>query len=155
MSAYVLIFEGLVALLMLGAGIMCWRVDRRLKALREGQDGLKATIGALNDAVDRARASLAALDRASKESGGELKTRVEEARRLADELRILSGAGEARAERLAAAPRRREPSGEIARPRRESAPEPARARDGGARETGGEMNGGKPGRLLEALKTLR
>ena len=107
MSAYVLIFEGLVALLMLGAGIMCWRVDRRLKALREGQDGLKATIGALNDAVDRARASLAALDRASKESGGELKTRVEEARRLADELRILSGAGEARAERLASASRRR------------------------------------------------
>ena len=125
MSAYVLIFEGLVALLMLGAGIMCWRVDRRLKALREGQDGLKATIGALNDAVDRARASLAALDRASKESGGELKTRVEEARRLADELRILSGAGEARAERLASASRRREP--DPAARRRESAPEMARA----------------------------
>jgi hypothetical protein len=46
---------------------MCWRVDRRLRALRNGQDGLKDTITALNDAVDRARASLAALDRASKD----------------------------------------------------------------------------------------
>lgn len=147
MSAYVLIFEGLVAVLMLGAAVMCWRVDRRLKSLRDGQDGLKTTIGALNDAVDRARASLAALDRASKESGGELKQRVGEAQRLADELRILTSAGEARAERLASAPRRREP------PARPS--EPSRSREPAGDPGAETMNGGKPGRLLEALKTLR
>lgn len=145
MSPFILIFEGLVAVLMLGAAVMCWRVDRRLKSLRDGQDGLARTIGALNDAVDRARASLAALDRASKESGGELKARVSEARQLADELRILTSAGESRAERLASAPRRREPATEPARTR-------APASDEAPRDT---MNGAPPGRLLEALKTLR
>lgn len=141
MSPFILIFEALVAVLMLGAAVMCWRVDRRLKTLRDGQDGLRQTIGALNDAVDRARASLAALDRASKESGGELKSRVGEARRLADELRILTSAGEERAERLAHAPRRAEP----VRPRQTQ-------RDDTREDT---VNGAPPGRLLEALKTLR
>ncbi|WP_270375184.1 MULTISPECIES: DUF6468 domain-containing protein [Marinicauda] len=146
MSPLVLIFEGLVAVLMLGAGVMCWRVDQRLKSLRNGQDGLKATIGALNDAVDRARASLAALDRASREQGADLKQRVEEARRMADELSILTSAGESRAERLAQAPRRREMNVEPGRPVRPREPRqddrPASAEPAS-------------GRLLEALKTLR
>ncbi|WP_146190632.1 DUF6468 domain-containing protein [Marinicauda salina] len=106
MSMAVLAFEGLVALLLLGALVMCWRVDRRLRALRSGQDGLRDTIAQLNDAVDRARASLAALDRAAKEHGGELETRVEEARQLSQELRFLNDGAEARAERLSRAPRR-------------------------------------------------
>jgi len=66
MTLAALAFEGLVCLLLAAAAIMCWRVDRRLRTLREGQDGLKETIASLNDAVDRARASLAALDRAAR-----------------------------------------------------------------------------------------
>ena len=146
MSPLVLIFEGLVAVLMLGAGVMCWRVDQRLKSLRNGQDGLKATIGALNDAVDRARASLAALDRASREQGADLKQRVEEARRMADELSILTSAGESRAERLAQTPRRREMHVEPGRPVRPREPRQDEGRDSAAPASG---------RLLEALKTLR
>lgn len=99
MSYASLAFEGLVCVLLLAAAVMCWRVDRRLRALRDGQDGLKDTISALNDAVDRARASLAALDRASKEQGAALRSDVEAARRLADELRFLTDEGEARAAR--------------------------------------------------------
>lgn len=94
-----LAFEGLVCVLLLAAAVMCWRVDRRLRALRDGQDGLKGTIGQLNDAVDRARASLSALDRASKDQGAALKSEVDAARRLADELRFLTDEGEARAQR--------------------------------------------------------
>lgn len=101
MSYASLAFEGLVCVLLLAAAVMCWRVDRRLRALRDGQDGLKDTIGALNDAVDRARASLSALDRASKEQGAALKSEVDAARRLADELRFLTDEGEARAARAA------------------------------------------------------
>lgn len=106
MSFASLIFEGLVACLLVGAVVMCWRVDRRLKALRDGQDGLKNTIGALNDAVDRARASLAALDRASKNSGEELQVKILEARRLSDELRLLTDRGEVHASRATGGDRR-------------------------------------------------
>ena len=39
MTLAALIFEGLVAALLLVAVVMCWRVDRRLNALKRGQDG--------------------------------------------------------------------------------------------------------------------
>lgn len=127
-----LAFEALVCVLLLAAAVMCWRVDRRLRALRDGQDGLKDTIGALNDAVDRARASLAALDRASREQGASLKAEVEHARTLCDELRFLNDQGEARFDRV-------EPRGR--RPR-------------GAAPAAPEENTSS-GRRLDALKALR
>ncbi|MGY6531389.1 DUF6468 domain-containing protein [Glycocaulis sp.] len=109
MSMAAFVFEVLVALLLIGAAVMCWRVDRRLKALRDGQDGLRDTVAGLNDAVDRARAALAALDRASRESGEVLEARTREARALADELRLLAGAGERGLERFER-PRRSAPA---------------------------------------------
>ncbi len=98
MSIAALAYEALVCVLLAAAVVMCWRVDRRLRALRTGQDGLKGTVSDLNDAVDRARASLAALDRASKDQGAALKTDVDAARRLADELRFLTDQGETQAQ---------------------------------------------------------
>jgi len=117
MSPAVLVFEAVVLVVLAGAAFMCWRVDRRLRALRSGQDGLRDTVRALDEAVERARASLAALDRASKGAGADLQDSVREARALADELRLLSEAGEARAERLAGSRRRAEPPSGSARPR--------------------------------------
>lgn len=113
-------FEILVCVLLAAAAIMCWRVDRRLRTLRDGQDGLRDTIGALNDAVDRARASLAALDRASKEQGAALKAEVDSAQRISDELRFLSEAGETRLSRLENA--RRATAAEPVERRRTSTP---------------------------------
>ncbi len=136
MSIASLAFEALVCVLLLAAAVMCWRVDRRLRALRDGQDGLKDTIGALNDAVDRARASLAALDRASREQGAALKTEVEHARTLCDELRFLNDQGEARFERAEQRARRERP-----------APRPASAEP--------RPETGEPRRRLDALKALR
>lgn len=133
MSYASLAFEGLVCVLLLAAAVMCWRVDRRLRSLRDGQDGLKDTIGQLNDAVDRARASLSALDRASKDQGAALKADVETARRLADELRFLTDEGEARIQRSVSRTRR---------PATDSAAEPA---------SPGRREGGR----LDALKALR
>ena len=101
-----LAFEALVCVLLAAAAIMCWRVDRRLRALRNGQDGLRDTITALNDAVDRARASLAALDRASKDSGASLREETRRAQALADELRFLSSEADGRADRLTLRSRR-------------------------------------------------
>lgn len=121
MSLAAFLFEALIGVLLVGAAVMCWRVDQRLKALRNGQDGLKETIGALNDAVDRARAGLSALDRASRESGEVLEQRTREARALADELRLLTSSGETRLDRFDRA-RRPQAATEIARPRDEQAP---------------------------------
>jgi len=101
-----LAFEALVCVLLLAAAVMCWRVDRRLRSLRDGQDGLRGTIQALNDAVDRARASLAALDRAAKDGGEALRDEVRQAQKLADELRFLSSEADIRADRMTARPRR-------------------------------------------------
>ncbi|MGP1276456.1 MAG: DUF6468 domain-containing protein [Caulobacterales bacterium] len=116
MSMAAFLFEALIGVLLVGAAVMCWRVDRRLKALRDGQDGLKETIGALNDAVDRARAGLAALDRASRESGDVLEQRTREARALADELRLLTSSGETRLDRFER-PRRPQAASELPRER--------------------------------------
>lgn len=98
MSLTSIAFDILMCLLLAAAAAMCWRVDQRFKALREGQDGLTETITALNDGVERARASLAALDRAAKNEGLTLKTQVDQAQKLADELRFLTDQGESLAQ---------------------------------------------------------
>jgi hypothetical protein len=110
-----LIIDVLMCFLLGAAAIMCWRVDQRFKAMREGQDGLNTTITALNEAVERSRASLAALDRASRDQGATLKDDVEAARKLSDELRFLIDQGELVAaaksrSRLPSAPSQYEPA---------------------------------------------
>lgn len=104
-----LIFEGTVAVLLLVAVVMCWRVDRRLNALKSGQDGVRESVIALNDATDRARAALAALERATTQSGDVLEQRVAEARKLADELQFVNGRADRTVDSAATrrAPRRR------------------------------------------------
>ncbi|WP_291842955.1 DUF6468 domain-containing protein [Maricaulis sp.] len=109
MTLAALIFEGLVAALLVVAVVMCWRVDRRLSALKKGQDGVRESVIALNEATDRARASLGALERATAQSVDVLEKRVHEARSLADELRLVTGSADRKADRMAQprAPRRR------------------------------------------------
>jgi len=109
MTLAALIFEGLVAALLVVAVVMCWRVDRRLNALKKGQDGVRESVIALNEATDRARASLGALERATAQSAEVLEKRVGEARTLADELRLVTGNADRQVEGLAQrrAPRRR------------------------------------------------
>ncbi|WP_420433271.1 DUF6468 domain-containing protein [Hyphobacterium sp.] len=102
-----LVFEGAVALLVLLAAIMLWRVDAKLRALRSGQDGIRASIIALDEASERARASLAALQRAAKDSGERLEANVQRAQSLSDELRLLVDAGDRQAEAIASRPRRK------------------------------------------------
>lgn len=101
MTLAALAFEGIVALLLLAAAIMMWRVDRKLNALRNGQDGVRQAVVALDEATDRARASLAALNRATHESGEGLEQTVREARKVADELRLLTSGADRRSESIA------------------------------------------------------
>ncbi|WP_394692265.1 DUF6468 domain-containing protein [Hyphobacterium sp.] len=107
MTLATLVFEGAVALLVLIAAVMLWRVDARLRALRSGQDGIRASIIALDEASERARASLASLQRAARESGETLEQNVRKAQGLSDELRLLVEAGDRQADDIAARPRRK------------------------------------------------
>lgn len=102
-----LVFEGVVAGLLLLAVIMCWRVDRRLNALKTGQDGVRESVVQLNDATDRARAALAALERATRENGDILERRVQDARALSDELRLMTGKADRTADTMTRRPARK------------------------------------------------
>lgn len=94
----------LVAIALLGATVFyCVLLDRRLRAMRDGQDGLKDTIHTLNEACDRAAMSVRNLAGATEQVDDELERRLERARALADELGMILESGNNLADRLTGA----------------------------------------------------
>ena len=86
----------------------CVILERRLAAVRKGQEGLSRTIGELNRAISGAGASLRALKSAAGEAAQTLDERLKRARLHIDELSVLTASGERIAQRMesaAAAPR--------------------------------------------------
>ncbi len=78
----------------------CARLERRLRLLRKDQEGLSGTVRALNSAIAAAHASLAGLRVAARDADETLGRKVSAARGLADELSLLTSAGERIASRL-------------------------------------------------------
>jgi phage shock protein A len=78
----------------------CAVLERRLSALRKGQDGLKETIGDLNTAIVNAGASMRALKAHAADAAENLDERLARARGLIDELSMLTSAGERIADRI-------------------------------------------------------
>jgi hypothetical protein len=92
------------------AATLCYCVilERRLAAVRKGQEGLKTHIGELNMAIAGAGASLRALKSAAGEAAHTLDERLKRARLHIDELSVLTASGERIAQRMegaAASPR--------------------------------------------------
>ncbi len=88
-----LLLDGLVAIL-LGATIFyCAVLDRKLKALRSGQDGLKQTIDQLNTATARAEVSITQMKQVSGALDDGLTQQMRDARALADELSVMVASG--------------------------------------------------------------
>ena len=86
----------------------CVLLERRLAAVRKGQEGLSRTIGELNMAIAGAGASLRALKSAAGEAAQTLDERLKRARLHIDELSVLTASGERIAQRMenaAASPR--------------------------------------------------
>jgi hypothetical protein len=86
----------------------CVILERRLAAVRKGQEGLKRHIGELNMAIAGAGASLRALKSAAGEAAQTLDERLKRARLHIDELSVLTVSGERIAQRMesaAAAPK--------------------------------------------------
>jgi hypothetical protein len=78
----------------------CVLLERRLAAVRKGQEGLSRTIGELNMAIAGAGASLRALKAAAGEAAGTLDERLKRARLHIDELAVLTGSAERIADRI-------------------------------------------------------
>lgn len=78
----------LVALLAAALG-MGWRLNRRLKVLRDSQDGFAAAVAELNLAAQRAEQGLADLRAATDEATDLLSDRIEKGRALAAKLERL------------------------------------------------------------------
>src|SRR3954468_6779981 len=81
----------------------CVVLERRLAAVRKGQEGLKRHIGELNMAIAGAGASLRALKSAADEAAQTLDDRLKRARLHIDELSVLTTSGERIAQRMESA----------------------------------------------------
>src|SRR3978361_592278 len=94
-----------VALEVLLAATLCYCVilERRLAAVRKGQEGLKTHIGELNMAISGAGASLRALKSAAGEAAQTLDERLKRARLHIDQLSVLTASGERIADRMESA----------------------------------------------------
>lgn len=91
-----LTLTGLLALTL----IYCIVLERRLAAVRKGQESLKGTIRHLNAAIENAGATLNALRAASTGAMQTLDERTRIARAVADELSLLTASGNRIAERF-------------------------------------------------------
>src|SRR5579864_8555350 len=91
-----------IALEVLLAATLCYCIvlERRLAAVRKGQEGLSRTIGELNMAIAGAGASLRALKSAAGEAAQTLDERLKRARLHIDELSVLTASGERIADRM-------------------------------------------------------
>ncbi len=82
-------FEALLAVLLLLTVFYCWRLDRRLNALRQGQDGMRSAVQDLVNATIKAETCIQGLRANANESGKELDSRITSARRLAADLQRM------------------------------------------------------------------
>lgn len=91
MSPIALTLE-IVLALMLGACLFYfWRLDRKLAALRNGQDGVRAAASELAQATAAAEAAVRAMRLTAQESGRDLQQRINDARATADRLGLGAG----------------------------------------------------------------
>ncbi len=78
----------------------CIRLERKLAQMRKGQDALKGTIGDLNKAISSAGSSIGVLRAASATAASTLDERMGLARKLIDELSVITSSAERLAERF-------------------------------------------------------
>jgi len=100
---FTFIAELILEVLLAATLVYCIMLERRLAAVRKGQDGLSRTVGELNMAIAGAGASLRALKAAAGESAATLDDRLKRARLHIDELSVLTASGERIASRMESA----------------------------------------------------
>ncbi|MGV8996849.1 MAG: DUF6468 domain-containing protein [Parvibaculaceae bacterium] len=108
--------EIIVSLLLIATIGYCATIDRRLRAMREGQDGLRDLIGDLSGATTQALSAIAHLRQASDATGAALSEQVKRGSALADELSVMVQAGNDIANRLGGIETRRSPASSMPQP---------------------------------------
>lgn len=83
--------EGLLAILLIACLYYCWRLEGRLKALRDGQDGVRGAAAELVQAVTQADGAVRALKIAANDAGRDLQARIDTARAISDRLGLGVG----------------------------------------------------------------
>jgi hypothetical protein len=97
-----LLVEILVAGLLAAAIVWAFILDRRLRDLKSGRDGVRQAVADLAGAASRAEHAVAALRQAAETAAVELSARQAQAKAASEELSILVGAAEGLADRLTA-----------------------------------------------------
>ncbi|MFZ4122401.1 MAG: DUF6468 domain-containing protein [Caulobacterales bacterium] len=85
------VLELILAALLAACLYYCWRLDKQLRGLRSGQDGVRAAAIELAQATAQAEAAVRALRQASQEAGAELQSSIEDARRLSERVNRAGG----------------------------------------------------------------
>ena len=117
MSDIGLIMNGLLGVLLIGALVLGWRLERRLKALRASHQSFAEAVEELDRAAARAEQGLADLRAATDEAAETLAGRIDRAGHLAGRLEKLTAEATLAEARLVASPKLpTEPLGERARP---------------------------------------
>jgi len=89
-----------LSVLLFATIIYCAVLERKLSALRKGQDGLKDTIAKLNESIVAAGSSMRMLKSTAAGAAEALDERISRGRSIADELSILTASGDRIAERM-------------------------------------------------------
>lgn len=95
-----LLVDGVLALLLVAVIVVCFFVYRRLGTIKEGQAELRLLVDQLNHAVVEAQRSVANLKQSAAEVEGRLQVETSKASALADELGLITEAGNNLADRI-------------------------------------------------------
>lgn len=95
-----LYIEILLCILLVATLAFCLVLERKLSAMRKGQDGLKVLIAELNGAIGAAGTSMRLLKSAASGAVEELDEKVTRARAAIDELSVLTTSGDRIAMRI-------------------------------------------------------
>jgi len=91
MSPITLVIEIVLALMLAICLFYFWRLDRKLNALRTGQDGALRAAAELAQATAQAEAAVRAMRMTAQEAGRDLQARINDARATADRLGLGAG----------------------------------------------------------------
>lgn len=91
MSPIQLVLEGVLALMLAVCLFFFWRLDRKLAALRSGQDGVREAAVELVQATAQAEAAVKAMRMSALEAGRDLQARINDAKATADRLGLGAG----------------------------------------------------------------
>ena len=91
MSPVTLAIEGVLALMLAVCLFYFWRLDKKLSALRTGQDGALRAAAELAQATAQAETAVRAMRATAQDAGRDLQARIDDARSTADRLGLGAG----------------------------------------------------------------